>query len=184
MGTCLNRLWLFWGPTRVTALAKTQLKSRERRWREKRKWRSGKIEIKTRKKFLAVDEECVAIVWLTPGFKGRTPQQNCVDYHRVWEQQAISTLCQILSLSSLCCMSLHALTVCVHDWPDLFELQRSVKLYTMSNVTETNRQHPLFDAAGWDLETVTGSDIPRGKLKKEQPFTTSRNVSAWTTGRF
>ena len=79
MGTCWNRLWLRrgWlisvcGPARKAAIAKTQLKGRERRWREKRKWRSRKIEIKARKTFLAVDEACVATFWPIPGFKERT----------------------------------------------------------------------------------------------------------------
>ena len=63
-------------------------------------------------------------------------------------------------------------------WPDLFELQRSVKLYTMSNVTETTFSIDSLTTAGCDL----GSDT-KGKAQMEQPFTTSRNVSAWTTGR-
>ena len=31
---------------------------------------TGKVEIRTRKKFLAVGEACVAIFWPTPGFSG------------------------------------------------------------------------------------------------------------------
>ena len=78
----------------------------------------------------------------------------------------ISTLCQILSSSSLCCMSLHVLTVCVHDRPGRFELQRSVKLYTTSNVTETTFSIDSLTNAGCDFETKSLAVIPKGKFKR------------------
>ena len=37
-----------------------------------KQWMPIHWEIKTSKKFLAVEEACVAILWPTPGFKGRT----------------------------------------------------------------------------------------------------------------
>ena len=49
-----------------------QLNSRERIWaRNGSEW-TRKVEIRTRKKFLAVGKACVAIFWPAPGFKGRT----------------------------------------------------------------------------------------------------------------
>ena len=76
-------------------------------------------------------------------------------------------------------MSLYVLTVCVRDC-----MTRSVWTATVGQAIHNeqrdrdNLQHRLFDAAGCDL----GSDT-KGKAQMEQPFTTSRNVSASTTGR-
>ena len=47
-----------------------QLKGRERIWENESEW-TEKIQIWTRKKFLAEGEACMAIFWPTPGFKAR-----------------------------------------------------------------------------------------------------------------
>ena len=51
--------------------------------RKERKWRSRKIEIKARKKFLAVHEACVARFWPNPGFKGRAFVYHCRELPQV-----------------------------------------------------------------------------------------------------
>ena len=47
-----------------------QLKSRRWFWKTEGEW-TVKVEIRTRKKFLAVVKACMAIIWAAPGFKGR-----------------------------------------------------------------------------------------------------------------
>ena len=64
---------LFHGPTRETAEARTNAvkKLGEDFEKHEGEW-SWKVEIRTRKKFLAVREVCVALLWPTPSFKERT----------------------------------------------------------------------------------------------------------------
>ena len=69
MGTCFSRLWLrprcpssFRNPTRETVIAKPNAVKKERVWKNAGEW-AGKRKIGTRKKFLAVVEECVCTWW-------------------------------------------------------------------------------------------------------------------------
>jgi len=78
--TCLNRsrLWAGWlilfhthAKLRLPNL--TQLKLKQRIWkRSQSEWTTGKVEIRTRKQFLAVGKARVAIFWPTPRLKGWT----------------------------------------------------------------------------------------------------------------
>ena len=77
----LNCLWLwagrpilFCGP-HGKLWAKTSYKVGRRFGKNEGEW-IGKVEIRTRKKFLAVGKACTAIFWPTPGFKIKPQKEN------------------------------------------------------------------------------------------------------------
>ena len=99
-GTCLNRMWLWtvWPvlfrlPTLEKTVLAIWLKGRERIWKKEGEC-TGMVEIRTRKKFLAVCGACVAMFWPTGGFKRTTFVNSGFltegDLPRLWDRAFIS----------------------------------------------------------------------------------------------
>ena len=88
---------LFYRPIQQTALAQTNAVQKLGEDSEKKEgeW-TCKVEIRTRKRFLAVGEACMAIFWPALGFKGRTFVSSGFSIEGTWISASAVSQCRYL----------------------------------------------------------------------------------------